>query len=193
VSGRPDIQVTVSESCQRGGSGECVQAHLPCLPLGAPVHYEQTVGPCRPSGAPVHYEQTVRSPCQSHAREEEAASVCRHTGLAAPWVHRYTMSKQSGLPPLGCTGTLRANSQVTVSESCQRGGSRECVQAHLPCRPLGAPVHYEQTVRPAAPRVHRYTTSKQSGHRVRVMPGRSKPRVCAGTLALPPLGCTGTL
>ena len=66
-------------------------------------------------------------------------------------VHRYTMSKKSGPAAAGvygCTGTLCANSQAQWWRVC-----------------TGAPVHYEQTVRPCrggCVRVHRCTMSKQT-------------------------------
>ena len=41
-------------------------------------------------GAPVHYEQTVRT------RLEGGELVPRAGGGECVWVHRYTMSKQSG-------------------------------------------------------------------------------------------------
>jgi len=50
---------------------------------GAPVHYEQTVRARALRGYAGTFEQTVRA------------------GAGAVWVHRYTMSKQSGPPPAG--------------------------------------------------------------------------------------------
>ena len=107
---RVHTQDTVSG--QGGGRGECVRAHW----NNTSKQSGHRVRPGRrtrrvPTGTLVHYEYTLRTPCQ--AREEDAASA------------------------YGYTGTLRANSQDTVSG--QGGGRGECL------------------------RVHWYTMSKQSG------------------------------
>ena len=83
--------------------------------MGAPVHYERTFMRRRVCmGATVHCEQTVRT------RLEGGELVPRAGGGECVWVHRYTMSKQSGsawkvvssshgqeaASVYGCTGTL---------------------------------------------------------------------------------------
>ena len=95
------------------GDTRYAPACLPGVHPGRPHHALGPSGTCYATSSS-HYEQTVK-PC------------------AAPRVHRYTMSKQSGP-----------------------------ASASTACSAMGTLAHYEQTVivRPcAAPRVHRYTMS----------------------------------
>jgi len=70
--------------------------------------------------------------------------------------YEQTVRYEDAASAYGCTGALRANSQVTPASRC-------------------VPVHYEQTVRwPWLRCVYRYTTGKQSGD--------TGFEVCTGTL-----------
>jgi hypothetical protein len=113
-----------------------------------PAWMEAMVRPSGMLGALVHYAQTVR-----------------HR------VHRYTMSRQSGVSPAWMDAMVRRPAAACWAHwyamSKQSGGRYAAP---------GAPVHYEQTVRPW---VHRYSMSRQSGVRPRAV--------------LAPNGYTGTL
>ena len=95
------------------------------------------------------------------------------------WVHRYTTSKQSGRRMRRVCAGAAVHYQQTVRAPpvlCQQK------QHGVSVYRSGTAVHYQQTVRP---RVHRYTTSKQSGPD----PWLANRRSITASM----YGCTGTL
>jgi len=173
------LSLTVCSWC----TGECVRVHRYTISRQAGNWCGVWPGrrmrraharPC--TSTPVHYEQAVR--------EENAASVCGCTGTLRAssqggecgecvWVHRYTMSNQSGKrmrrvcagTPVHYERTAREEDAAsvcgytgTLQASSQEGECGECVQVHRYTMSkqsgrgmwrvcAGTPVHYEQTVR----------------------------------------------
>ena len=140
------------------------------------------------TGTQVHYQQASWELVWCVAREEDAASTCqtvyKYTGTLRAssqggecgecvWVHRYTMSNQSGKrmrrvcagTPVHYERTAREEDAAsvcgytgTLQASSQEGECGECVQVHRYTMSkqsgrgmwrvcAGTPVHYEQTVR----------------------------------------------